>query len=60
MSDRVYESLLGHMRHHQVKKWLLVGAKHEKAHTIGEAVRRMPEHRLVRKLARILAEENEE
>ncbi len=55
MSD--YENLLAHMEHHNVKQWLLDGSQLEDARTIHEAVKRMPERRLVRKLARILSNE---
>jgi hypothetical protein len=57
MSD--YENLLSHMRYHKVKQWLLDGCDDEDARTIGEAVRRIPEHRLIRRLARALAKENQ-
>jgi hypothetical protein len=56
--EQMYESLLSHMEHHKVKQWLLDGCADEKAHTIGEAVRRIPEHRLIRRLARALAKES--
>ena len=55
-----YDRLLGHMQHHSVKQWLLDGCEAEDARTIGEAVRRIPEHRLVRRLARALAREASE
>lgn len=45
-----------HLEHHNVKQWLLDGAKKEDARTIYEAVKEMPQHRLVRRLARILAQ----
>jgi hypothetical protein len=58
-------NLLQHMKQHMeyrgikggVKQWLLDGAEREGAHTIHEAVRRVPEWLLIRRLARILAEE---
>jgi hypothetical protein len=50
-------NLLQHMKHHGVKQWLLDGCEREDARTILEAVRRMPEWLLIRRLARILAEE---
>jgi hypothetical protein len=56
MSDR-YESLLAHLSHHNLKEWLLDGCKREDARTIGEAVRRIPERTLARRLARALAKE---
>ena len=60
MTRRAIEhNLLQHMKHHEVKRWLLDGCKEEQAHTIGEAVSRVPEWRLIRRLARALAEEIE-
>ena len=44
-----------HMRFHSVKEWLLDGAEREDARTIMKAVKRIPEHRLIRRLARALA-----
>jgi hypothetical protein len=55
MNQRKYKNIHGHMQHHKVKEWLLRGARHEEAHTIGAAVRDIPEHRLLRRLARALA-----
>lgn len=48
------ENLHGHMKYHKVKQWLLDGAKREDANTIREAIERMPERRLIRRLARLL------
>ena len=53
MSD--YDNLLGHMEHHNVKQWLIDGCDREDARTIGNAVRNIPERRLIRRLARALA-----
>jgi hypothetical protein len=50
-----YDNLHGHMQYHKVKQWLLDGAEHEDAQTIKAAVQEMPERRLIRRLARILA-----
>ncbi len=47
------------MRYHSVKQWLLDGAKREDAQTIMEAVKNIPERRLIRRLARALAEQHE-
>ncbi len=66
MSDRIYHNLLGHMKQHKefqgvrcgVRQWLLDGAKKESARTIYEAIKRMPEDRLLRRLARALAEDS--
>ena len=49
------ENLRIHMEHHNVKQWLLDGAKAEDARTIMAAVQEIPEHRLIRRLARALA-----
>lgn len=54
-SEATYEQLLTHAEHHDVKGWLLAGAKSEDARTLFEAVNRQPPHRLQRKLAEILA-----
>jgi hypothetical protein len=50
-----YDNLHGHMQHHKVKQWLLDGADGEEAQTIKAAVEEIPERRLIRRLARILA-----
>jgi hypothetical protein len=52
--------LLSHMQHYNVKQWLLDGAKREGTRTIMDAVQKIPEHRLVRRLARILAADRDE
>jgi hypothetical protein len=49
------ENLHEHMKRHNVKEWLLRGAVDEDARTIREAIERMPERRLIRRLARLLA-----
>jgi hypothetical protein len=51
------ENLLAHMQHHNVKEWLLRGARDEDANTIRNAIEAIPEHRLIRRLARALAKE---
>jgi hypothetical protein len=53
--DSRYQSLLGHLQHHNVREWLLRGAEDEDARTIGAAVRRIDEDALLRRLARALA-----
>jgi hypothetical protein len=53
-----HENLHNHMKYHQVKKWLLRGCEREDANTIRRAVERIPEHRLIRRLARVLSEED--
>jgi hypothetical protein len=40
----VYQNLLGHMRYHNVKGWLLDGCKRESAQTIMKAVENIPKH----------------
>jgi hypothetical protein len=57
VNERRYGELLGHMAHHNFKQWLLDGAEKEDARTIGEAVRSIPEHRLIRRLARALSQD---
>lgn len=49
-----YENLVDHMKHHNVKQWLLDGCEREDAQTIRDAVKNMPSRRLVRRLARAL------
>lgn len=56
MSER-YENVHGHMRFHNVKRWLLDGATQEDARTIKAAVKSVPEHRLIRRLARALTKD---
>lgn len=51
------QNLHSHMKYHSVKDWLLRGCRDEDANTIREAVERMPEHRLIRRLARALAKD---
>jgi hypothetical protein len=55
MSDREYESLLEHIEHHNVRKWLLDGAKREDANTIRCAIERLSDGQLNRRIARLLA-----
>jgi hypothetical protein len=54
MSEKEYENLHNHMKHHKVKEWLLRGCEREDANTIRMAVENIPEHRLIRRLARAL------
>jgi hypothetical protein len=58
-SERRYQSLLGHIQHHNVRGWLKkaleCGAHDEDARTIGEALLRMSEGQLQRRVARMLA-----
>jgi hypothetical protein len=55
VSKETYENLHdNHMKYHNVKKWLLDGAIDEDANTIREAVERIDEATLKRRLARAL------
>lgn len=56
MSD--YENLLEHMRHHDIKEWLLNGARKEDARTIAAAIERIPSRILIKRLARALSRED--
>jgi hypothetical protein len=46
-----YKQLLGHMEHHDVRKWLLDAADADEAGTIHNAIARSSPHRVARKLA---------
>jgi hypothetical protein len=50
-----YEKLLVHIRHHNIRKWLLDGARREDANTIRRAIERLSDGQLRRRLARMLA-----
>jgi hypothetical protein len=50
-------TLLAHLRHHKVKRWLLEGARREDARTIKEAVARTSSEEINRALARAIREE---
>jgi hypothetical protein len=58
MSDD-YESLLGHIKHHNLRKWLLEGAESEDAQTIRAAIKRLSDGQLNRRFARMLAEKEQ-
>jgi hypothetical protein len=58
MSESKHDELLRHMKFHHVKQWLLDGCKAEGAHTIGDAVGKIPERRLIRRLARALSKDS--
>ena len=49
-----YGDMLAHTSRHNIKEWLLRGAREEDARSIYEAVRRQSSHRLARKLAELL------
>jgi len=58
-SEKEYEAMYAnlhnkHMKHHKIKEWLLRGCRREDANTIRIAVENIPEHRLIRRLARAL------
>jgi len=50
-----YASLLSHLKQHKVRKWLECGAHDEDARTIGEAINRLSDDQLNRRMARMLA-----
>jgi hypothetical protein len=52
-----YDQLYAHMQHHKIKQWLLSGAKAEDARTIYDAVSRISEQALIRRLCRALLKE---
>lgn len=55
MSKETYENLHdNHIKFHNVKDWLLRGCDDEDANTIREAVKRIDESALKRRLARAL------
>lgn len=58
MSSPSYESLLGHIKHHNIRKWLLDGAKREDANTIRRAIERLSDGQLQRRIARMLVQGN--
>jgi uncharacterized protein (DUF2461 family) len=49
-----YDSLLGHIEHHNVRKWLVDGCEREDANTIREAISRLSDGQLQRRFARML------
>jgi hypothetical protein len=53
-----YENLLGHIQHHNIRKWLLDGAKREDANTIREAIGHLSDGQLARRFARLLAQDS--
>jgi hypothetical protein len=52
-----YQSLLGHIEHHNVRKWLIDGATREDAQTILAAIKRLSDGSLKRRFARMLVKE---
>jgi hypothetical protein len=53
MSD--YDKLIGHIKHHNLRRWLLDGAKAEDANTIRVAIEKLSDRQLNRRFARLLA-----
>jgi len=51
----IYDKLLSHIEHHNVRRWLTDGAIDEDARTIRDALDRMDDGQLNRGLARMLA-----
>jgi hypothetical protein len=56
MAKPTYEELMKHVPYHNIRKWLLDGAKREDANTIRRAVERLSDGKLRRRLARMLAD----
>jgi hypothetical protein len=51
----IYEDLLSHIEHHDIRGWLALGARGEDANTIWSAVDQMTDAQLQRGLARMLS-----
>jgi hypothetical protein len=49
-----YNTLLSHIEHHNVRKWLMRGVEDEDANTIRWAVERLTDEQLNRRFARML------
>lgn len=49
-----FASVYEHCKRHNIKRWLLNGAREEDANTIRRAVEAMPDHRLARRFAEML------
>ena len=54
-SSPSYETLLSHLKHHNIRDWLIAGAKREDANTIRYAVGRLSDAQLKRRFARLLS-----
>ncbi len=52
-----YSELLGHIRYHSIRDWLMDGAKREDANTIRRAIEALSEDQLERRFARMLADD---
>jgi hypothetical protein len=56
MSEKgIYEELLSHIEHHDIRRWFDQGARVEGANTIWSAVDQMTDAQLERGLARMLS-----
>ena len=55
MSKREYDRILAHIEHHNIRKWLLDGARREEAHTIARHIKRLSDGQLARRFARMLS-----
>jgi hypothetical protein len=53
------KELLGHAVHHDVKQWLIDGAKREDARTLLEAIKRTSDYDLQKGLALALSKDND-
>ena len=52
-----YDKLLGHIEHHNLRKWLLRGCQDEDANTIRAAIEKLSDGQLQRRFARMLADD---
>jgi hypothetical protein len=52
-----YDKLLGHIRYHSIREWLMDGARREDANTIRRAIERLSEDQLERRFAKMLADD---
>jgi hypothetical protein len=50
-----YQTVMYHVPHHNIRDWLLTGAKNEDAVTIGCAVARLSDEKLQRRFARMIS-----
>jgi hypothetical protein len=53
--EGIYEELLSHIEHHDIREWFDHGARAEGANTIWSAVDQMTDEQLERGLARMLS-----
>jgi hypothetical protein len=56
MSDS-YKNLLSHIEHHNIRQWLMDGARREDARTIMAAIKDLSDGQLQRRFARMLSGE---